>query len=76
MRAIYADYIYFDGRLEKSKYLLFDEKIIGLSDEPVGAQEVLRRKHSCIMPGFINTHTHLPMSFFRGMADDIPLMDG
>lgn len=75
IRAIYSDYIYFDGRLEKSKYLLFDDKIIGLSDEPVGAQEVIKRKNSCIIPGFINTHTHLPMSLFRGMADDIPLME-
>src|SRR5210317_1842174 len=28
-----------------------------------------------IMPGLINTHTHLPMSLFRGLADDLPLMD-
>ncbi|MCP3921048.1 MAG: amidohydrolase [Desulfobacterales bacterium] len=27
-----------------------------------------------IMPGLINTHTHLPMSLFRGLADDLPLM--
>ncbi len=27
-----------------------------------------------IMPGLINTHTHLPMSLFRGLADDLELM--
>lgn len=27
-----------------------------------------------IMPGLVNTHTHLPMSLFRGLADDLPLM--
>lgn len=27
-----------------------------------------------IMPGLINTHTHAPMSCFRGFADDLPLM--
>ncbi len=27
-----------------------------------------------IMPGLVNTHTHAPMSFFRGLADDLPLM--
>lgn len=27
-----------------------------------------------IMPGLINTHTHVPMSLFRGMAEDLPLM--
>jgi len=26
-----------------------------------------------IMPGLINTHTHLPMTIFRGLADDLPL---
>lgn len=26
-----------------------------------------------IMPGLVNTHTHLPMALFRGMADDLPL---
>jgi len=28
-----------------------------------------------IIPGFINAHTHSAMSLFRGLADDIPLMD-
>ncbi|WP_320044603.1 amidohydrolase [uncultured Desulfobacter sp.] len=26
-----------------------------------------------IMPGFVNGHTHTPMSMFRGLADDLPL---
>lgn len=28
-----------------------------------------------VMPGFINTHTHVPMVLFRGIADDRDLMD-
>lgn len=28
-----------------------------------------------ITPGFINTHTHLAMNVFRGLADDLELMD-
>ncbi len=28
-----------------------------------------------IMPGLVNTHTHLPMSLFRGLADDLPTLD-
>ncbi|MDD2423733.1 MAG: amidohydrolase family protein [Candidatus Cloacimonetes bacterium] len=26
-----------------------------------------------ITPGFINAHSHMPMSYFRGLADDLPL---
>ncbi len=26
-----------------------------------------------VMPGLINTHTHVPMTIFRGYADDLPL---
>jgi len=28
-----------------------------------------------VMPGLINSHTHATMTCFRGIADDIPLMD-
>lgn len=28
-----------------------------------------------VMPGLINTHTHIPMTFFRGLADDLELHD-
>jgi 5-methylthioadenosine/S-adenosylhomocysteine deaminase len=28
-----------------------------------------------VMPGLINTHTHAPMVLFRGLADDLPLME-
>lgn len=28
-----------------------------------------------VMPGFVNTHTHVPMTLFRGIADDRDLMD-
>ena len=28
-----------------------------------------------VMPGLVNTHTHAPMVMFRGLADDLALMD-
>jgi len=38
------------------------------------AKKVVAYPDGLIMPGLINTHTHLPMSCFRGLADDLPLM--
>lgn len=32
-------------------------------------------KGGIILPGMINGHTHAAMSLFRGLADDLPLMD-
>ncbi|HVN72050.1 MAG TPA: amidohydrolase [Desulfomonilia bacterium] len=43
-------------------------------DLPEGITEVLGGPHDIVMPGLINTHTHAPMTLFRGMADDLPLM--
>jgi 5-methylthioadenosine/S-adenosylhomocysteine deaminase len=28
-----------------------------------------------IVPGFVNAHTHVPMNYFRGLADDLALMN-
>ncbi len=36
--------------------------------------ENIAEPHGLIMPGLINTHTHAAMSCFRGLADDLPLM--
>lgn len=37
------------------------------------ADEIIDVGNSIIMPGLINTHTHAAMSYFRGLADDLPL---
>jgi len=37
------------------------------------AEETLDARGGIIMPGLVNAHTHLPMSLFRGLADDLPL---
>ncbi len=37
-------------------------------------KETLELKQHTLIPGLINSHTHAPMSLFRGMADDLPLM--
>ncbi len=35
--------------------------------------EMIDAEGMFVMPGFINTHTHLPMTMLRGYADDLPL---
>jgi len=39
------------------------------------AKKTIDKRDSIILPGFINCHTHLPMVYFRGLADDLPLND-
>ena len=36
--------------------------------------EIVHLPGCALMPGMINSHTHASMSLFRGMADDLPLM--
>jgi len=38
------------------------------------AKHVERNDHA-LLPGFVNSHTHLAMNLFRGLADDLPLME-
>jgi 5-methylthioadenosine/S-adenosylhomocysteine deaminase len=40
---------------------------------PPAARRVLDARGGLVMPGLVNTHTHLPMTLFRGLADDLPL---
>ena len=39
------------------------------------ARETLDLPQHALIPGLINAHTHAAMSLFRGLADDLPLMD-
>lgn len=41
----------------------------------LSATKIIDAQGDLILPGLVNTHTHLPMVCFRGMADDLPLMD-
>jgi 5-methylthioadenosine/S-adenosylhomocysteine deaminase len=39
------------------------------------AREVIDAAGAIVAPGLINTHTHAPMVLYRGLADDLALMD-
>ena len=49
------------------------EKIENQIDEPVDIK--INAKNMIVMPGLVNTHTHLAMSIFRGYKDDRKLVD-
>jgi 5-methylthioadenosine/S-adenosylhomocysteine deaminase len=39
------------------------------------ARETVELPEHAVIPGLVNAHTHAAMSLFRGLADDLPLMD-
>ena len=44
-------------------------------DQKYDAKTVIRAGGMAVTPGFVNAHTHVPMTLFRGIADDRDLMD-
>src|SRR5215212_275637 len=44
-------------------------------DGKYSAKTVIRAGGMAVVPGFVNAHTHVPMTLFRGIADDRDLMD-
>ena len=56
------------------------DKIIAVDDskkilKQFEAKKIVEAGDSLIMPGFVNCHTHAAMTCFRGIADDLELMD-
>ena len=47
----------------------------GRSGHPDAARQIIPARGQLVMPGLVNTHTHLPMVLLRGLADDLPLME-
>ena len=43
--------------------------------DSINAKKDLDTQGGLILPGLINSHTHAAMSLFRGLADDLPLME-
>ena len=74
--AIKARFIYYNNKIHENTHLIVDgECIQGIQKTPPEGCKVIDRSGSGIFPGFINAHTHLPMSMFRGLADDLPLKE-
>lgn len=44
-------------------------------DRTYAAREVVNASGKVVIPGLINGHTHVPMTLFRGLADDLDLQE-
>jgi 5-methylthioadenosine/S-adenosylhomocysteine deaminase len=44
-------------------------------DKKYTGKTTIRAGGMAVLPGFVNAHTHVPMTLFRGIADDRELMD-
>jgi 5-methylthioadenosine/S-adenosylhomocysteine deaminase len=54
-----------------------DHRIVELSKKPlyIEADYKIDGTKKLVLPGLINTHTHIPMTLFRGYGDDMLLKD-
>ena len=63
------------NKSEKSSILIENDKISEISPDLVSqdAHKVIDGEGKLLIPGLVNTHTHLSMTLLRGLADDLPL---
>ncbi len=62
--------------LRNSSVRINDGRIEDVGElSPVSKDDVIDCKGKLLIPGLINTHTHLAMTLFRGYADDLELQD-
>jgi 5-methylthioadenosine/S-adenosylhomocysteine deaminase len=59
---------------------IFEDKIFSVKslkefDLKIYKGEIYQRKNLTLIPGFIQTHIHLCQTLFRGLADDLHLLD-
>ncbi len=63
------------NKIIKGSLLIQNDKIVEISDK-IGvndADDVINAEGKVLIPGLVNTHTHLSMTLMRGLADDMPL---
>ena len=63
------------NKIIKGSLLIQNDKIVEISDK-IGlndVDEVINAEDKVLIPGLVNTHTHLSMTLMRGLADDMQL---
>lgn len=74
--AISGNTITYIGKPARDRLALRDSGEAGWDKKGlIRAEKELDAKGGLILPGLINGHTHAAMSLFRGLADDLPLLD-
>ena len=60
---------------KKQSLLIKNDLIAEISDEidESNLDKIIDGEGKVLLPGFVNTHTHLSMTLFRGLADDLSL---
>jgi 5-methylthioadenosine/S-adenosylhomocysteine deaminase len=60
---------------KRQSVLIKDDLISEIADEidESNADKIIDASGKILLPGFVNTHTHLSMTLFRGLADDLSL---
>lgn len=60
---------------DKQSILIIDDLIDEISPEidETNVDKIIDAEGKILLPGLINTHTHLSMTLFRGLADDLSL---
>ena len=62
------------GQILPSQNLLIENgKIAKIDSLPMKAQRTIDAEEGLLIPGFVDAHTHLPMSLMRGSGEDMPL---
>lgn len=57
---------------KNSSVTIENDTIIAIDDATIPADEVIDGQGGILMPGMVNTHSHLAMIPFRGLGDDCP----
>src|SRR5262249_19443603 len=78
-----ATVVTMDGQfrvIENGAVAVRGTRIVAVGSQPELASKYRARRTvdaagKVVMPGLINTHTHVPMVLFRGIADDLRLLD-
>jgi 5-methylthioadenosine/S-adenosylhomocysteine deaminase len=66
--------------IENGEIAVLGDLIVGVGASPLFPKGVIAKQQidargKLILPGFINGHTHVPMTLFRGLHDDVTLDD-